>query len=361
MDPLALLAVVGLVFTGKRIRDAREEKNLIVPEQPPAPLTSLDLVQTDQFAQQDFPLDQKNSTPSTGRGFAGDWRLKPKDIAPNLSDAWTKDGKRFPFGQPVYDVSARENVSNKMNNLNPSEKVYVGRGLGLDPNVPAAGGFQQFFRVLPNNMNEERLTNLPGTWGGPANSVVKNGGTTMGEITHHAQPSKAWYREPSQNRGQGQGGALTAQEGRPDFVKTRRTTNRQETGYRDDTLGDGPAGYFVTQAYDSTLLNNGMTRSTNNRVNPDRASNPGRMNVRQDLTEAKTTDIFQTSTTNSMCSRVSKPLWISTWQRIFGQKIHSLSRHFQVMHRKKKYHQQINERWHCSARCYWSSGRLSDW
>lgn len=282
MDPLALLAVVGLVFTGKRIRDAKEEKNVTVPEQPPEPLTRLDLVQTDQFAQQDFQLDQKNSTPSTGRGFAGDWRLKPKDIAPNLSDAWTKDGKRFPFGQPVYDVSARENVSNKMNNLNPSEKVYVGRGLGLDPNVPAAGGFQQFFRVLPNNMNEERLTNLPGTWGGPANSVVKNGGTTMGEITHHAKPSKAWYREPSQNRGQGQGGALTAQEGRPDFVKTRRTTNRQETGYRDDNLGDGPAGYFVRQAYDSTLLNNGMTRSTNNRVNPDRAANPGGMNVRQD-------------------------------------------------------------------------------
>lgn len=281
MEPLALFAVAGLVFAGKRIRDAKEEVQA-EPERAPAPLTKFDLVQTDQFAQQDFVLDQKNSAPNTGRGFSGDWRLKPKEIAPNMSDAWTTDGKRFPFGQPVYDLSNRQNVSNKMNNLNPADKVYVGRGLGLDPNVPAAGGFHQFFRVEPNNMNEERLTNLPGNWGGPASAVVKNGGTTMGEITHHAKPTKAWHREPAQNRGQGQGGALTGPEGRPDFQKTRRTTNRQETGYRDDNLGDGPAGFFVNQAYDSTLLNNGMTRSTNNRVNPDRAANAGRMNVRQD-------------------------------------------------------------------------------
>jgi hypothetical protein len=193
-----------------------------------------------------------------------------------------KDGKRFPFGQPVYDVSFREPVTNKMNNLNPTDKVYVGRGLGLDADTPAAGGFQQFFRIQPTNMNEERLNTLSGTWGGPANAFIKSGGTTMGEITHHAKQSKAWHRDPAQNRGQGQGGALTASEGRPDFQKTRRTTNRQETGYRDDTLGDGPAQFSVSQAYDSTLMNTNQTRNTNNRVNPDRAANPARMNVRQD-------------------------------------------------------------------------------
>ena len=282
MDPLALLAVVGLVYTGKRIRDAKDETLETGPDPAPEPLTRMDLIQTDQFAQQDFQLDQKISAPNTGRGFSGDWRLQPKEAVPNMSDAWTQNGKRFPFGQPVYDMSARENVSNRMNNLNPADKVYVGRGLGLDPNVPAAGGFQQFFRIMPNNMNEERLHNLPGNWGGPASAVVKNGGTTMGEITHHAKPTKAWHRDPIQNRGQGQGGALTAPEGRPDFQKTRRTTNRQETGYRDDNLGDGPAAFYVKQAYDSTLLDNGQTRNTNNRVNPDRAGNPGRMNVRQD-------------------------------------------------------------------------------
>jgi hypothetical protein len=280
MDPLSLVSIVGLVFAGKRISDAKEEQQEVPAMLAPQKIFRKDLVQYDQFAQQDQQLDQKNMTPDIGRGFSGDWRMRPKEIAPNMGDIVKNAG--FPFGQPVYDVSYRENVTNKMNNLNPSEKVYVGRGLGLDPTTPAAGGFQQFFRIEPTNMNEEKLTTLPGTWGGPANSFIKSGGTTMGEITHHAKQTKAWRRDPTQNRGQGQGGAITAPEGRPDFQKTRRTTNRQETGYRDDNLGDGPAQFSVGQGYDSGLLNNGMSRSTGNRVNPDRAANAGRMNVRQD-------------------------------------------------------------------------------
>jgi hypothetical protein len=281
MDPVSLAAVVGLVFAGKRISDAKEEQQEVPAMLAPQKVFRKDLVQYDQFAQQDMQLDSKNMTPDIGRGFSGDWRMRPKEIAPNMGDI-VKDGKRFPFGQPVYDVTYRENVTNKMNNLNPTQKVYVGRGLGLDPNTPAAGGFQQFFRIEPTNMNEEKLTQLPGTWGGPADSLIKSGGTTMGAITHQAKPTKAWHRDPTQNRGQGQGGAITAPEGRPDFQKTRRTTNRQETGYRDDTLGAGPAQYSVGQGYDSGLYNNGMTRGTGNRVNPDRAANPGGMNVRQD-------------------------------------------------------------------------------
>lgn len=281
MDLLSLAAVAGLVFIGKRNSVSQEEQQEI-QQKPPPPITRQDLQNFDFRRSFDPVVDNKNMTPDTGREFNGDFRLRPKEITGNLGDAWVKDGRRFPFGQPVYDLSNRQGVSNKMNNLNPGEKRNVGRGLGLDPNVPAGGGFHQFFRVLPNNINDERLHNLPGNWGGPANPVVKNGGTTMGEITKHAKPTKAWHRDPTQNRGQGQGGALTAPEGRPDFQKTRRTTRRQETGYRDDTLGDGPPSYYVSQAYDSTLASNKPTRSSDNRVNPDRAANPGRMNVRGD-------------------------------------------------------------------------------
>jgi hypothetical protein len=284
---LALAAVAGLMFAGKSLSDAKEEQaepqQVLVEAAPPMKITSLDTDLMEFRRSQDATYDSKIMNPGTGRGFAGnpDWRLQPKEVAPNFGDI-TKDGKRFPFGQPVYTTVYRENITNKMNNLNPTEKMNVGRGLGLDPNVPAAGGFQQFFRVLPNNINEERTHNLPGNWGGPANPVVKNGGTTMGEITHHAKPTKAWNRPPAQNRGQGQGGALTALEGRPDFQKTRRTTIRQETGSRRDTLENGPPQYYQTQGYDSTLLDNRQTRWSENRSNPDRAGNPGRMNVRQD-------------------------------------------------------------------------------
>jgi hypothetical protein len=130
-------------------------------------------------------------------------------------------------------------------------------------------------------MNEERLTTLSGTWGGPANPTVKNGGTTLGAISHPAKLSKTTANyQPMQTRGQGQGGAITAPEGRPDFQKTRRTTNRQETGSRKDGLELGPGQYMVAEAY-NTAYNDPM-RWSKNRVNPDRPGNGQRMNVRAD-------------------------------------------------------------------------------
>jgi hypothetical protein len=278
MDPFSLAAVVGLVFAGKKLSDVKEEQ-AVMPSQPEQ-ITKFDLVQY-KFAQQDPPLDPLNLEPNTGRGFSGGFRLPPKDIAPSFADV-VPNGSRFPFGQPVYQTDgSREPVTNKMNNVTPADKKYVGRGLGLSPDTPASGGFQQFFRILPNNINEERLTNLSGTWGGPANPTVKNGGTTLGAISHPAKLSKtAANYQPMQTRGQGQGGAITAPEGRPDFQKTRRTTNRQETGSRKDGLELGPGQYMVAEAYGSAY--NDPMRWSKNRVNPDRPGNGGRMNVRAD-------------------------------------------------------------------------------
>jgi hypothetical protein len=278
MDPFSLAAVVGLVFAGKKLSDVKEEQ-AVMPS-PPEQITKFDLVQY-KFAQQDPQIDPLNLEPNTGRGFSGGFRLPPKEIVPSFSDV-TPSGTRFPFGQPVYQTDgSREPVTNKMNNVTPADKKYVGRGLGLSPDTPASGGFQQFFRILPNNMNEERLTTLSGTWGGPANPNVKNGGTTLGAISHPAKLSKTTANyQPMQTRGQGQGGAITAPEGRPDFQKTRRTTNRQETGSRQDGLELGPGQYMVAEAY-NTAYNDPM-RWSNNRVNPDRPGNGGRMNVRAD-------------------------------------------------------------------------------
>ena len=278
MDPFSLAAVVGLVFAGKKLSDVKEEQ-AVMPS-PPEQVTKFDLVQY-KFAQQDPQIDPLNLEPNTGRGFSGGFRLPPKDIAPSFADV-VPNGTRFPFGQPVYQTDgSREPVTNKMNNVTPADKKYVGRGLGLSPDTPASGGFQQFFRILPNNMNEERLTTLSGTWGGPANPVIKNGGTTLGAISHPAKLSKTTANyQPMQTRGQGQGGAITAPEGRPDFQKTRRTTNRQETGSRQDGLELGPGQYMVAEAYNTAY--NDPIRWSKNRVNPDRPGNGGRMNVRAD-------------------------------------------------------------------------------
>lgn len=279
MDPLALAAVVGLVFAGQRLSNDTAEV-----DSPPTtkPVRKVEIMNKN-FAQQDVQMDQSGiHNPDQGRWY-NTFQTKRKEAIPSLQDV----SKRLVYGQPVYDLYNRQNVTTKMNNLAPIERKYVGRGLGLSGDTPASGGFQQFFRVSPNNINEERLTTLPGG-SGPANPVVKAGGVSMdgnltvGSMTHQAKETKAWYRDPAQTRGQGQGGALTAHEARPEQIKTARTTGRQETGARTgDTFELGPPAYYQSQPY-NTNQNQGLTRGTENRTAGDRQGNGGRMNVRAD-------------------------------------------------------------------------------
>lgn len=285
MDPLALAAVVGLVFAGKRLSDGSEEPAGRKPLPTTRPITrrDVDLAANARDHEKDA-FDLKIMTPDLGRRI-GDWRLQPKEAVSNLQDI-APDANRFPLGQPVYDLYNRQYVTNKMNNLQPIERRRVGPGLGVGPDVDAAGGFHQYFRVLPNNVNEERLTTLEGRMG-PAAAIVKSGGAGgIGEVTHQAKDTKAWYREPSKSRAQGQGGMITGAEGRPDFLKTRRTTMRDEQTTRDDTLSMGPAQYNVAQPYasggETSYTDKSLTRYSNNRSNPDRAGNGQNMNVRND-------------------------------------------------------------------------------
>jgi hypothetical protein len=285
MDPLGLAAVVGLVFAGKRLSESSEEPQGRKPLPTTRPITrrDIDLAANARDHSKDA-FETRIMTPNLGRRI-GDWRLQPKEAVPNLQDV-SPDANRFPFGQPVYDLYNRQYVTNKMNNLQPIERRRVGPGLGVGSNVDAAGGFHQYFRVLPNNINEERLTTLEGRTG-PADSFIKSGGAGgLGEVTHQAKETKAWYREPTQNRGQGQGGAITGAEGRPEFLKTARNTIRDEQTSRNDTLSMGPAQYNVSQPYadggETCYTDKSLTRVSDYRSKPDRPGNAGRMNVRND-------------------------------------------------------------------------------
>lgn len=59
-------------------------------------------------------------------------------------------------------LKARSVNSKVHNNVMPAEQLHVGPGLGVGPEVAATGGFQQLYRQLPLNVNEYRLTQLPG-------------------------------------------------------------------------------------------------------------------------------------------------------------------------------------------------------
>jgi hypothetical protein len=48
------------------------------------------------------------------------------------------------------------------NNVLPAEKVYVGRGVGVGPDVAATDGFHPMHRVMLKNVGEYKKNNLPG-------------------------------------------------------------------------------------------------------------------------------------------------------------------------------------------------------
>jgi len=289
MDPLVLASIVGLVFAGKTLAERSEKES---PSRQPLPTTKprrpltrrdIDMMATPANHSADY-FDLQNTNPEFGRRV-GDWRLQRKDAVANLQDI-TPTNSRFPYGQPVYDLYNREYITNKMNNVSPLEApMNVGPGLGVGPDVKSAGGFQDYFRALPTNINEEKLTTLEGR-PGPASYFVKNGGAGgIGDITHQAAATKAAYREPGAYGGGGAQSALVGPEGRPNFLKTKKMTIRGETGLRTDTLSDGPPQYNVAQPYaeaTDAYTDTTLTRSSGYRAKEDRAGNGARMNVRQD-------------------------------------------------------------------------------
>lgn len=76
-------------------------------------------------------------------------------------------------------LKARSVNSLAHNNVMPAEQLRVGPGLGVGPEVAATGGFHQFYRQLPLNVNEYKLTQLPGRLV-PGADTVRSGG--KGEI-----------------------------------------------------------------------------------------------------------------------------------------------------------------------------------
>lgn len=185
----------------------------------------------------------------------------------NLADV-TNFGSRYPVGAPIYDLSSREYITNKMNNLNPNPWVRVGPGLGVGPNVPAYGGKQQLFRVLPVNTNEHRLTQLPGRFVAPP----------VAPVFAQELPSNVQKNKPEKEYTVITGGPnmviKTAPPGRPTDVRGERHVKRET--YQEYVQRPF---WKLNDGYKIAPKNQLHTRD--NRSNPDRPGNPGGMNVRE--------------------------------------------------------------------------------
>ena len=135
-----------------------------------------------------------------------------------------------------------------MNNLSPVQKELVGPALGTGPDVPAYGGYQQLFRVKPNNVGAYKLTTLPGR-SGPAGDISGGKSAQVGQLTHNTPSTVAFLpsRRPQvEGRAQGQGGSLNGVTVRQEYEKSKRPTNRSETTTRTDGLEYAPAKRFTS-------------------------------------------------------------------------------------------------------------------
>ena len=245
-DPISLMAVAGLVVAGRSLSSKTKP-----PEVTTEPL----------FMKQPVVVEEDNFEPPV--------RIEHKREMANFGDI--APGTRS-SGQEMGDMRNRMYDHGRMNNLSPIEKELVGPGLGLGANVPAAGGFQQMIRVNPVNVGEYKLTTLPGRTG-PAADHSGGRAAVVGQLTHN-KPATTTHlpsRIPTvPGRAQGMTGVVP----RTEHERTKRTTNRSQTGHRRDGLEFNPAKRVIsslTSAQDPTRFksdNNGMHLMYNNQPAP---------------------------------------------------------------------------------------------
>ena len=112
-------------------------------------------------------------------------------------------------------------------NEQPFEKLHIGPGISVGTEVPAAGGFQQYTRIMPDNISDYSANQLPGMVAGGkwlyANAptsqqpVIKNRPDAFYSMCQH---------EPMPARS-----TITAEMTRPDYAVTLKNQNRSFINY----------------------------------------------------------------------------------------------------------------------------------
>ena len=112
-------------------------------------------------------------------------------------------------------------------NEQPFEKIHIGKGLAMDPQVPAAGGFQEYARILPSNVGDHKANQLPGrvTFG---KWVYSNAPTSQQPVIKN-RPN-GYYTLCQRGPAAGKS-TITAETIRPDFGSILKNQNRSTVNY----------------------------------------------------------------------------------------------------------------------------------
>lgn len=232
-DPISILAIAALVYTGRKLSKSDEEKYSIDGK------SIEDESRIISESDRDITIDSSYLGPLSPLVEPTYQNKQEVSSFADISQQTRSSGGEVldMRGRMMYDGGL-------MNNLSPVEKQLVGPGLGVDPSVPAVGGHQQLFRVNPENVGAYRLTTLPGR-SGPAFDSKGGRRGVAGELGNNRPEKTAFLPDrlpPSTGRAQGMSGRTP----RSEHERTKRTTNRSETGMRTDTLGTAAPKRFTS-------------------------------------------------------------------------------------------------------------------
>jgi hypothetical protein len=135
-------------------------------------------------------------------------------------------------GGPGYEISRQKEIEELRStmkfktNEQPIEKIHVGRGLAIGTEVPAAGGFQQYTRIVPDNISDYKANQLPG---------MVAGGKWLNNAPVSQQPvmknrPNAFY-SMCQHGPMPTGGVIKAESTRPDYSVVLKNQNREFINY----------------------------------------------------------------------------------------------------------------------------------
>jgi len=136
-------------------------------------------------------------------------------------------------GGPGFELTRQKEIEDLKQtfkfktNEQPIEKIQVGKGLAIETSIPAAGGFHEYTRIVPDNISNYSANQLPGMVAG-GKWVFSNAPTSQQPVMKN-RPN-AFYslcqHGPMPSRG-----SVTAEMIRPDFSVKLKNQNRQVINY----------------------------------------------------------------------------------------------------------------------------------
>jgi len=109
----------------------------------------------------------------------------------------------------------------------PIEQIKVGRGLAIGTEVPAAGGFQQYTRIVPDNITDYSSNQLPGMVAG-GKWAFSNAPTSQAPVVKNR--ANKYYSLCDYGPGPGRS-TITAEMTRPDYSVILKNQNRSFINY----------------------------------------------------------------------------------------------------------------------------------